>query len=128
MHKFTIYDAATGEVLRNGICSSGEDFALQAEEGEDILYGEQIERGHRILDGVAIQMPLPPPSILPEDVKRAARERIEARYPIWKQMNALSSGGDLEMTMFIDRVRDRSNKIEAMVPIPLDFTADHYWS
>lgn len=61
------------------------------------------------------------------DVKIIARARIEARYPIWRQINILMEGGAplAEMRRYIDAVRAASNKIERA--IPSDFTSDHHW-
>jgi hypothetical protein len=62
-------------------------------------------------------------------VKAEAARRIEERYPLWKQLNAIRSGGTglATMTAFIDAIRAASNSLEAMKPIPHDFAADHHW-
>lgn len=62
-------------------------------------------------------------------IKAEAQRRIEARYPMWKQMNIHREGGAaLEaMSAFIDAIRSRSNKLEAMTPVPPDLTDDRWW-
>jgi hypothetical protein len=63
-------------------------------------------------------------------VKAECQRRIEARYPVWKQLNVAEEGGEgrAEMRAFIDAHRAASNRIEAMRPIPHDFAADHHWN
>jgi hypothetical protein len=65
--------------------------------------------------------------ILPEHVKAEAARRIEARYPVWRQVNVLREGGADEMGVFIDQVRAASNALEARKPIPPDFRNDRHW-
>ncbi|WP_421849893.1 hypothetical protein [Oricola sp.] len=81
-------------------------------------------------------------------VKDEARRRILALYPDWKQANMTARGVDLlniesaraltsaesaEKTAIqaawdaIKAIRAKSDEIEAMTPIPADFTADSYW-
>lgn len=62
-------------------------------------------------------------------VKMEAARRIGERYPVWRQLNLMREGGEAltEMGAAIDAIRDASNTIEAMDPIPQDFAADHRW-
>lgn len=46
-------------------------------------------------------------------VKVEARSRIEARYPIWQQINMLRNGENMD---WIDAVRDASELIESAIP------------
>ena len=66
-----------------------------------------------------------------EHVKQEAERRITARdaYPIYKQLNiGRKRGAEFDaMSKFIDDVRDASDRIEAMKPIPPDFRNDKYW-
>ncbi|WP_173087386.1 hypothetical protein [Devosia sp. 1635] len=66
--------------------------------------------------------------VTPAHVKAEAARRIEERYPLWKQLNILREGGDESMVAFIDGIRDRSNRLEAKVPIPPDYQSDHHWN
>ena len=65
--------------------------------------------------------------ILPEHVKAEAARRIEARYPVWGQVNIMREGGVDEMGAFIDQMRAASNALEALKPIPPDFRNDRHW-
>lgn len=65
--------------------------------------------------------------VTPAHVKAEAQRRIEARYPMWRQLNVLAEGGGAEMARWIKQIRDSSNRIETMVPIPSDFAKDHHW-
>lgn len=65
--------------------------------------------------------------ILPEHVKAEASRRIEAHYPVWRQINMLREGGSAAMEAYIDGVRAASNALEAMRPIPPDFAHDRHW-
>lgn len=98
------------------------------------------------LDGT----PLPDPAPEPERVKAEANRRIVAICPEWKQRNYIATdltftkiiqaGGTLtaeqeaaRSTMesvwaTIQGIRAKSDEIEAMTPIPQDFTSDSYWS
>lgn len=75
-------------------------------------------------------------------VKAEARRRIVAAFPEWKQANMtaraveLIRDGDLEhadmvgLTVawgWIKSVREASNALEAMSPIPLDYQDDSHW-
>lgn len=64
------------------------------------------------------------------DVKAEAARRIEARWPLWKQLNLSREGGIAmdEMHAGIDAIRAASNALEAQDPIPADYRADHHWS
>jgi hypothetical protein len=80
-----------------------------------------------------------PPLVIPQpildpisadDVRSEAKRRIEGRYPLWNQLNVMAGGGEamVEMRAFIDAVRDASNRIERLTPIPRDFNDDGYWT
>lgn len=72
-------------------------------------------------------MPVYSIKIEPKHVKAEAQRRIEERYPLWKQMNALAAGGDPIMDAYILQIRASSNALESMTPIPADYVKDHYW-
>lgn len=69
-------------------------------------------------------------AVTPEMVKAECQRRIEARYPLWKQLNLAEEGGAAraEMRAFIDALRSASDRIEARSPIPPDYAADHHWN
>lgn len=98
------------------------------------------------LDGT----PAPNPEPTIEQVKAEAGRRILAICPEWKQRNYIATdltftkimqaGGTLTseheelrseleaVWTSIQAIRSKSNEIEAMTPIPQDFTDDSYWS
>ncbi|MDF2797508.1 MAG: hypothetical protein K0R85_252 [Devosia sp.] len=63
-------------------------------------------------------------------VKAEAQRRIEAAYPLWRQLNITREGGEdlARMSRAIDAIRAASNRLEAREPIPPDFAADHHWN
>lgn len=65
--------------------------------------------------------------VLPDHIKAEAARRIDARFPIWRQLNAMREGGDPVMTAYIDGVRAASNALETKTPIPPDYQDDRYW-
>ncbi|SDG34355.1 hypothetical protein [Pelagibacterium luteolum] len=73
--------------------------------------------------------PYVPPAPAVAEVKAEANRRITYAYPLWRQINIIRDGGDglADMSAFIDGLRAKSNKIEAMKPIPPDFRDDKYW-
>lgn len=62
-----------------------------------------------------------------ENVRAEAARRIEARYPVYKQLNLIRDGGPAlaDMSSYIDAVRAASNALEASLPI--DFASDAHW-
>lgn len=83
-------------------------------------------------------------------VKAEARRRILARFPEWKQQNMTARGVELQdiwrrvgswtaqeqadsealtaAWAWINGIRDKSDALEAMIPIPIDYTSDQYWT
>lgn len=90
----------------------------------------------------------PPPDITIEQVKEEAQRRILLFCPEWKQRNLLAQATILaekgrinwsteELSAWntgealwqqIKSIRDCSDYIEKLLPIPQDFTADKYWT
>lgn len=67
----------------------------------------------------------PKPSLA--EVKAEARRRIEAAYPLWRQLNIIREGGGAlaEMSAAIDAIRDKSGSIEAA--LPADYRDEKHW-
>lgn len=61
----------------------------------------------------------------PKHIKAEVARRIEERYPLWRQLNAVNDGGDPEMVAWIKAMRERSNELEA--DPPLDYKSDGHW-
>lgn len=131
--KVSIYDVASGLVQQHSaypdhIGSDDDILALvRAELGEGLdVVPEHIDAAaYLILDGHVVDRPPEVRVVLPYQVKAEAERRIIAEFgPPWKQINAIRAGADLSG---IDLIRDASNRIEAMGPIPLDFKDHKYW-
>lgn len=91
MKNYTVYDPATGQILRSGRCQDSV-FDLQAREGEAVIEGDYPDDLFRIVAGQPVQIP-PRPSAVAEfdhgsgqwidprtldQVKTAARARVVA--------------------------------------------------
>jgi hypothetical protein len=131
---FTAFDADTGEILRSG-SSQRQDLHRQAfAANEIVIEGRYPDDRYRIEigeDGPVAVSWTPPVIVTADMVKIEARRRIEARYPLWKQVNIRASSDAREvgaMTAYIDAVRARSNEIEAMTPLPEDYRDEKWWT
>jgi hypothetical protein len=128
---FSVIDIETGSVLRSGT-SQFRDLQAQAGPGEAVIEGRINDLTHRVTFDAfgprVVRRPAPNRTV--EDVRSEAGRRIEARYPVWRQLNAMAEGGEpvVKMRAFIDALRAASNRIERMTPIPFDFTDDKYWT
>lgn len=89
------------------------------------------------------------PVVLPADVKAEAQRRIYERYPEWRQANLLARGVELQDAWrlngawtaqeaadaqacrdawaWINAVRDASNTLEGMMPVPRAYRDEAYW-
>lgn len=56
MAKFTIYNPATGEIIRSGSCTES-DVELQPQEGEALVRGAANDLLHYVVDGVIVDRP-----------------------------------------------------------------------
>lgn len=83
------------------------------------LAAEWLDAGNNITDDES-------PAATIAQVKAEAGRRIEASYPLWKQLTIMRSGDGLAaMATFIDAVRAASNALEAT--LPTDYQADAHW-
>lgn len=85
-------------------------------------YAELVASGAAIDDPVSI--------VTADDVRAEAGRRIVAVYPLFRQVNVILSGdGDAiqHMAAFIGAIRAKSNVLELMPVIPLDFAEDAWW-
>lgn len=69
-------------------------------------------------------------SVAAEHVKAECQRRILDRYPLGKQNTIILRGGEEADAMhaFIEAVIAASHRLEAMQPIPLDYTHDKHWA
>lgn len=107
------------------------------------------EIGGSYADGVFTRKPAPEPDPpTAGDVKREANRRILSLVPEWRQRNLTARAVELAMIGkanwtkteadewaagqavwdAVKLIRARSDEIEAITPIPADFTNDRYWS
>lgn len=128
---FTVFDAETLRPVRFGHCRLG-DMAAQAGPGEVVLEGRWPDDEYELrIDETGAKPRRLKVATAPtiEDVRRCAHNRIVRPYPLWKQANIQRKGGEPfeVMDAYIDAVQAASNKLEAMSPIPADYTSDHRW-
>lgn len=106
-----------------------------------------VQKNGQIIEVSADQFPPPPPPT-PEMVKAEASRRIIAICPEWMQRNLtaqaaqLAKKGEANWTPEehaawdagealwnqIAAIRAKSDLLEAMDPIPMDYTLDMYWT
>lgn len=79
---------------------------------------------------IAAALPYRETVVTSEDVKREAARRIRLLVPRWKMERALTGGKPIPAAdqKAAQAVRDASDRIEKMNPIPVDYTDDRYWS
>lgn len=128
LYHFAIYDAATGEVLRQGHGTNPRILEVQRLADGEALYAGEIDAKTTYLPG---GFPAPKPAVAvvvtPGQVKAHAGRILS--YSDWYVTRDLEGGGSVPDAMLAYRqaVRDASNAIEAMEPIPADFTDPKYW-
>lgn len=123
--KYSLYDIRSGEIVSH-LTLPLEALAQNVPEGFAAIAGHHEGR---VVDGVPRPSPRPP-MILAGTIKAEAQRRIEARYPMWRQMNILRAGAAEEieaMGRFIDAIRGASDVLDAMPTVPADYVDDKYW-
>lgn len=119
-------------------------------QGKSLLSAEGVTGsiGWSVVNDQPVAPTVTPPAGTAEKVKREAYRRIIAICPKWKQRNLLAQASLLndkgranwtsgELAAWnagqaiwtqIKAIRDASDTIEAMDPIPSDFDSDEYWT
>ena len=129
MHHYAIYEAATGKVIAKG-GSTDEAIIGLAQAGllgGQALYVGDIDPNTMFLPG-GFPAPLPEASnsVVARDVKAHAGRILS--YSDWVDIRSINGpAADPEMLAYRQAVRDASNEIEAMDPIPSDFRDPKYW-
>lgn len=78
MRHFTVYDQATGIILRSGSVANADDLLLQPEAGEGMLQDIRLSSDtHKVVDGQAVA--LTPPVETLADVKADAKSAVAQR-------------------------------------------------
>lgn len=97
--------------------------------------GNEPDRRFRdawVIDGDAIGIdPVKQREIYVREVKAEAGRRIEAAYPIYKQLNLQAEGGQAftDMRAVIDAIRARSDALEVSdILDPITLRADATWA
>ncbi len=122
---YSVYDVETGIVVAHYNYPEDKSEHVPRKRGQAMFRGKIPADKYLILGGKVVPRPPQPPApVEPHQVKAEAERRIMADFPLWRQMNMIRAGEDLSA---IDAIREASNLIEAMEPIPLDFKDDRYW-
>ncbi len=126
-------EVAAQAVFPEGQTPDGEDWRPVVVELEDYNHAthQEVARANRVeANRVVRYLVIEPIPLTPEMVKAECQRRIIAYTgggdvigSLAKQINA---GGTMQPE--IDRLRSKSNEIEAMDPIPMDFRSDTYWA
>lgn len=74
--------------------------------------------------------PYDPPAVTADQVKAEAGRRIELVMPAWMVARHVSGGKPIppEVADAAEAIRSASGTLEAMEPIPADYTDDKWWS
>lgn len=129
VYPFTVYDEATGAVLRTGTATMERDMLIQARDGEAVIKGQWAPGLYRIQGGEAVAIEPPaPPAVTIEQVKEFAGRLL--RDTDWYILRAQDpEGAPVPQAVWDYRaaVRIASGEIEAMQPVPLDYADAKYW-
>lgn len=132
--KYTVMDAETGRFIRHGQVPARDFQKASTKPNEIVIQGEFSEKKmvdpESMASGNPVLVDAPPNPVHPHKVRVEARHRINRKYPDWMQRNILIEGDKDEldkMRRYIQRVRDMSNVLERLDPIPQDFRDDKYW-
>lgn len=130
MHHYAVYETDTGKVVAAGKSTNEAIIELARSNltpGQSLYVGE-IDPNTTFLPG---GFPTPKPAevrvVTPLEVKAHAGRLLS--YTDWVVVKALDTGEPADPAILAKRqaIRDASNAIEAMEPIPADFTDPKYW-
>jgi hypothetical protein len=128
MYHFAVYDSATGNVLRMGRSSNERVLEVQAlAEGEALYVGEIDPETTYLPQG--IPTPKSPEAAVVTDLEVKALAGRLLSYTDWYVTRQQEGGAAIpaEVLAYRQAVREASNAIEAMDPIPADFRDPKYW-
>ena len=130
IYHYTVYEEATGKVLRRGRSTNRRARAL---ERRNLAPGEAIYCLGPI-DPETTYLPGGVPTQKPEEVRVVSVQDVKAyagrilSYTDWVDIRSINGEpADPAMLAYRQAVRDASGAIEAMVPIPADFRDPKYW-
>jgi len=127
---YSIYRLSDGIIVRSMRVPDAVHAGPPAlEPGEGWIEGVYDWRAVRVIDGAPVAYTPEPPAVTANQVRAEAARRIEAAWPLWRQMNTMRAGGDdyAAMGAQIDVIRSASDALEIMDPIPQDYRSDDWW-
>lgn len=126
---FTVFDAATGDILRSGTCQR-QSLALQSTAPSEIVIEGRYDDGEYIIH-MAPEGPRPrkrrAQGATAEDVRAETQDRILARYSITDQLNAEDGEERDQMRAWINDVRAAGRRLAGMRTIPANYRDARYW-
>lgn len=130
MHHYAVYETETGKVLSAGKGSNPAIIDLTRENlagGQSLFEGEIDPATTYLPGGVPAPKPAEVRTVTPQEVKAHAGRLL--RYTDWVIVKAFDTGeaADPEIVANRQAIRDASNRLEAISPIPADFTDPKYW-
>lgn len=128
IHHFAIYDVATGAVKRAGRGANPRILEVQQLGPGEALYAGEIDPNTTYLPG---GVPTPKSAemvvVTVAEVKNYAGRLLS--YTDWYVTRQQEGGADIpaDILAYRQAVRQASNDIESMSPIPADFRNPQYW-
>jgi hypothetical protein len=127
---WSVVEVATGLVRDSGHSSTLADAVIQAGDGQDVLLGQALAPGSRILDDGSVEAPAPPQPPSVHQVRAECAKRLS--YTDWYVTRASDPSDGREMP---DKVRAERAAIKAAcdrllssTPIPVDYRDPKYWA
>ena len=128
IYHFAVYDEATGQVKRAGRGANSRILEVQQLGPGEALYAGEIDPTTTYLPG-GVPTPKPAQAIVvtAAEVKTYAGRLLS--YTDWYVTRQQEGGADIpaDILTYRQAVRQASNDIEAMSPIPADFRNPQYW-
>lgn len=130
MHHYAIYETETGKVVSAGKSTNRRILVLarnSLSEGQSLYVGEIDPKATFLPGGVPTPKPVEARVVSPSEVKAFAGRLLS--YTDWVVVKALDTGEPADPAIIAKRaaIRAASDAIEAMHPIPTDFTDPKYW-
>lgn len=130
MHHYAVYETETGKVVSAGKSTNRRILVLarnSLNEGQSLYVGEIDPKTTFLPGGVPAPKPAEVRIVTALEVKAHAGRLLS--YTDWVVVKALDTGEPADPAIIAKRaaIRAASDAIEAMSPIPADFTDQKYW-
>lgn len=128
MPHYAVYEAATGKVLQVGSSTNPGILEMVGKgEGEAVYEGRINPKTTFLPGGVPTPKPEELPVVTTLEVKAHAGRLLS--YTDWVVVKAMDTGEPADPAIIAKRqaIRAASDALEAMSPIPVDFTNPKYW-